>query len=128
MISQDSLLIQGAEAKLFEGKFCGEAAIFKERFVKKYRLPQLDENLTKVHLIIILEKWSRLQMLCENKLDEFDADTHEIASCICSYIRCSCEVTLYWNWERLSGLTNITVQTVVDYAVFSIKYLKQKAH
>ncbi|XP_022670557.1 TP53-regulating kinase-like isoform X2 [Varroa jacobsoni] len=42
-----SFLIQGAEAKVYEGTFCGRPAIFKQRFVKTYRLPQLDEHLTK---------------------------------------------------------------------------------
>ncbi|OQR80189.1 putative serine/threonine-protein kinase BUD32-like [Tropilaelaps mercedesae] len=47
MSLHDSLLTQGAEAKIYEGHFCGRPAIFKRRFIKTYRLPQLDENLTK---------------------------------------------------------------------------------
>lgn len=46
-----SFLIQGAEAKVYEGTFCGRPAIFKQRFVKTYRLPQLDEHLTKVNIL-----------------------------------------------------------------------------
>lgn len=46
-----SFLIQGAEAKVYEGTFCGRPAIFKQRFVKTYRLPQLDEHLTKVNTL-----------------------------------------------------------------------------
>lgn len=41
------LLKQGAEAKLYKGTYLGKSAIVKERFVKSYRQPQLDNFLTK---------------------------------------------------------------------------------
>lgn len=44
------LLRQGAEAKLHTGLFLGQKSIAKERFSKKYRLPQLDDRLTKERL------------------------------------------------------------------------------
>ena len=44
------LLRQGAEAKIYTGLFLGQKAIAKERFSKKYRLPQLDDRLTKDRL------------------------------------------------------------------------------
>lgn len=42
-----TLITQGAEAKLYIGEFNGEKCLIKERFVKKYRLPELDSQLTK---------------------------------------------------------------------------------
>jgi TP53 regulating kinase and related kinases len=38
---------QGAEAKLYIGEFNGNSCLVKERFVKNYRLPELDKTLTK---------------------------------------------------------------------------------
>ena len=40
-----SLLAQGAEARLYRGKFLGRPAIAKQRFVKRYRQPELDSRL-----------------------------------------------------------------------------------
>ncbi|XP_040187547.1 EKC/KEOPS complex subunit TP53RK [Rana temporaria] len=40
------LLKQGAEARVYRGKFLGKAAVVKERFPKTYRHPALDEKLT----------------------------------------------------------------------------------
>nr|CAB3267177.1 TP53-regulating kinase-like [Phallusia mammillata] len=49
---QNSKIIsQGAEAKVYEGVFCDRPVIIKERFSKKYRLPEIDEKLTKKRLI-----------------------------------------------------------------------------
>ena len=41
------LLKQGAEAKVYVGKFLDRDAIIKERFPKSYRVPALDQKLTK---------------------------------------------------------------------------------
>ncbi|CAM9661964.1 unnamed protein product [Chrysoparadoxa australica] len=41
-----TLLSQGAEARVYVTSFCGKPAIVKERFVKKYRLPELDAKIT----------------------------------------------------------------------------------
>ncbi|XP_028854895.1 EKC/KEOPS complex subunit TP53RK [Denticeps clupeoides] len=38
---------QGAEARIYRGKFLGRAAVVKHRFPKRYRHPQLDEKLTR---------------------------------------------------------------------------------
>lgn len=38
---------QGAEARLFKGTYLGKPCVLKERFVKKYRQPELDERLNK---------------------------------------------------------------------------------
>ncbi|XP_072270231.1 EKC/KEOPS complex subunit TP53RK [Pyxicephalus adspersus] len=40
------LLKQGAEARVYQGKFLGKAAVVKERFPKTYRHPALEEKLT----------------------------------------------------------------------------------
>lgn len=42
-----SLIKQGAEAKLYTGTYLGKNVIIKERFLKKYRHPDLDRTLTK---------------------------------------------------------------------------------
>ena len=41
------LIRQGAEAKIYSGKFHGKSCIVKERFVKSYRHPDLDREITK---------------------------------------------------------------------------------
>jgi len=41
------LVKQGAEARLYTGTFLGQEVVVKERFSKKYRLPELDATLTK---------------------------------------------------------------------------------
>lgn len=40
------LIKQGAEAKLYQGLYLGKPAMIKERFVKKYRQPELDTQIT----------------------------------------------------------------------------------
>lgn len=41
---------QGAEARLYRCVFLGRKAVLKQRFVKEYRHPRLDEVLTKERL------------------------------------------------------------------------------
>ncbi|XP_015588536.1 EKC/KEOPS complex subunit TP53RK [Cephus cinctus] len=41
------LLAQGAEARLYRGTYLGRSTLVKERFLKKYRHPHLDVQLTK---------------------------------------------------------------------------------
>ncbi|XP_055912755.1 EKC/KEOPS complex subunit TP53RK [Eupeodes corollae] len=43
----EELLTQGAEARVYIGKFNDEKCIIKERFTKKYRHPDLDTQITK---------------------------------------------------------------------------------
>lgn len=45
------MICQGAEARVFEGSFCGRPAIIKQRFPKHYRHPELDEKLTRKRLV-----------------------------------------------------------------------------
>ena len=40
------LLKQGAEARVYSCMYLGKPAVVKERFVKTYRLPELDKKLT----------------------------------------------------------------------------------
>ncbi|XP_053991581.1 EKC/KEOPS complex subunit TP53RK-like isoform X2 [Hylaeus volcanicus] len=47
----ETLIDQGAEAKVFKGSFLGIPCIIKERFLKKYRHPMLDETLTHQRLV-----------------------------------------------------------------------------
>lgn len=44
------LIKQGAEAKLYRGTYLGKPALLKERFVKKYRQPELDSQITNERL------------------------------------------------------------------------------
>ncbi|XP_034655276.1 LOW QUALITY PROTEIN: EKC/KEOPS complex subunit TP53RK [Drosophila subobscura] len=41
------IIKQGAEARLYLGKYEGETCLIKERFVKKYRHPDLDKQITR---------------------------------------------------------------------------------
>ncbi|EDW30161.1 GL22471 [Drosophila persimilis] len=41
------ILKQGAEARLYLGEYQGETCLIKERFVKKYRHPELDKQITR---------------------------------------------------------------------------------
>lgn len=51
MITKDKVFKKGAEAHLSYGTFLGREAIFKERKEKKYRHPQLDEQLRRSRTI-----------------------------------------------------------------------------
>ncbi|KAH8278302.1 hypothetical protein KR044_010599 [Drosophila immigrans] len=42
-----NLIKQGAEGRLYLGDFKGESCLIKERFVKKYRHPELDTQITR---------------------------------------------------------------------------------
>lgn len=45
------LLGQGAEGRLYISELFGQPCVIKERFVKKYRVPILDEKLTKTRML-----------------------------------------------------------------------------
>ena len=45
------LLSQGAEGKIFIGEFLSKKCVVKERFVKKYRVKELDQKLTKNRML-----------------------------------------------------------------------------
>ena len=44
---EKQILSQGAEAIVYLEEFKGKLVIVKERFIKKYRVPELDEKITK---------------------------------------------------------------------------------
>lgn len=46
-MTSEKVIKQGAEAKLYVGEFNNVNCLIKERFVKNYRLPELDKTLTK---------------------------------------------------------------------------------
>ena len=48
---QDSILCQGAEGRIYLSDLWGQPCIVKERFKKEYRVPQLDEKLTKARIL-----------------------------------------------------------------------------
>ena len=41
---------QGAEGRIYISEIFGMKCVVKERFVKKYRVPSLDEKLTKTRI------------------------------------------------------------------------------
>ena len=47
----NQIISQGAEAKIYLSYFHGKKCIVKERFVKSYRVPELDNKLTKQRLL-----------------------------------------------------------------------------
>ena len=48
---QAQLLSQGAEGRLYLSELFGQRCVVKERFAKKYRVPALDEKLTKQRML-----------------------------------------------------------------------------
>jgi TP53 regulating kinase and related kinases len=49
-MSDNNIIKQGAEAKIYIGDYQGKECLIKERFVKNYRLPELDKSLTKTRV------------------------------------------------------------------------------
>lgn len=47
MQEQEQIISQGAEGRIFLSELWGTPCIVKERFKKEYRVPALDESLTK---------------------------------------------------------------------------------
>ena len=45
-----SIMKQGAEGRLYLSEIFGMKCVVKERFAKKYRVPSLDEKLTKTRI------------------------------------------------------------------------------
>lgn len=46
-LKEAQMIKQGAEARVYRGKFLGRSVIIKERFPKLYRHPEVDEKLTR---------------------------------------------------------------------------------
>ncbi|UXI22692.1 intersectin-2 [Sarcoptes scabiei] len=63
--SEWTLLFQGAESKVFEGRYESKSAILKERFVKTYRLPILDRRLTKERIKAEIKAYDSIEKKCK---------------------------------------------------------------
>lgn len=46
-LAEAQMIKQGAEARVYRGRFLGRSVIIKERFPKLYRHPSVDEKLTR---------------------------------------------------------------------------------
>ena len=51
VLVEETILSQGAEAKVYISTFHGKKCVIKERFVKKYRVQELDTKLTKQRML-----------------------------------------------------------------------------
>ena len=49
--NETQLISQGAEAKVYKTQFHGKTCIVKERFIKLYRVKELDTKLTKQRML-----------------------------------------------------------------------------
>ena len=58
------LLFQGAESKVFRGKYESKYSIWKERFVKEYRHPELDKKLTRERIRAELKAYEKIVKNC----------------------------------------------------------------
>ena len=50
---RDTILCQGAEGRIYLSELWGVECIVKERFKKEYRVPILDERLTKARILSV---------------------------------------------------------------------------
>ena len=61
--SEMNLMSQGAEGRLFLSELFGQPCVIKERFVKKYRVPQLDEKLTRSRMLQEVKSMDRVRRM-----------------------------------------------------------------
>lgn len=76
----EKIIKQGAEAKLYIGSYKGQPCLVKERFIKKYRLADLDKSLTKSRIRAeqrTTERLSKAGIQCP-KLYHVDLDDRKI--------------------------------------------------
>lgn len=59
-----TLLFQGAESRVYRGQYNAKPAILKERFKKTYRLPELDQKLTKERIRSELKAYEKIGKRC----------------------------------------------------------------
>jgi len=52
-LQTEEFLSQGAEARLYKTLFMGEICLIKERFIKKYRLKEIDDKITRKRIISV---------------------------------------------------------------------------
>lgn len=62
--SKWQLVFQGAESRVYRGEYNSSPAILKERFVKTYRVPELDQKLTKERIRSELKAYVKLSKKC----------------------------------------------------------------
>ena len=58
---QESIISQGAEGRLFRSHLWGQECVIKERFKKEYRVPALDEKLTKTRMLQEVKSMARVR-------------------------------------------------------------------
>lgn len=59
------IFFQGAESRVYRGVYGGKKAILKERFEKKYRLPELDRKLTKDRIRCEQKAYEKVSKRCK---------------------------------------------------------------
>lgn len=67
------LLFQGAESRVYHGEYKSKPAILKERFEKKYRLPELDKKLTKERIRSELKAYEKISKRCKDLSDSMSS-------------------------------------------------------
>jgi len=63
MPQQKELVKQGAEARVYITELFGQPCVCKERFVKNYRLPVLDQKLTKSRILQEVKNMDRVRKM-----------------------------------------------------------------
>lgn len=78
MVSE--ILKQGAEGRLYLGEFKGESCLIKERFVKQYRHPELDTQITRQRIKAEVKACSRCSAagILVPRILHSDLGTHKI--------------------------------------------------
>ena len=99
-----SLLFQGAESRVYRGTYNSQPAILKERFKKTYRLPELDQKLTKERIRSELKAYVKISKKCkelaQNMSKVLYSDERNI---VMAEITDSKNVSQYINQNEASG-------------------------
>lgn len=74
------ILKQGAEGRIYIGEFKGESCLIKERFIKQYRHPELDAQITRQRIKAEVKACSRCLAagIIVPRILHFDLGTHKI--------------------------------------------------
>lgn len=74
------ILKQGAEGRIYLGEFKGESCLIKERFIKQYRHPELDAQITRQRIKAEVKACSRCLAagIIVPRILHFDLGTHKI--------------------------------------------------
>lgn len=76
-IRRMSLIKQGAEGKLYVGEYKGAPCLVKERFVKHYRHPDLDQQLTKERIRAEVKSIGRCRSIGVDAPEIYHSDLEE---------------------------------------------------